>query len=107
VAIRLSTDRDTVTTAAGDVALVAFEIVDSAGTVVPNAANVVRVAVTGGGIVVLDNADLSDHDPYRTDRRRAFNGRGLAILRPTGAGPLRVTARADGLRDGAVTVIVR
>jgi len=109
VAIRVSTDRDTVTTAASDVALVTFEIVDSAGTVVPGAANVVHVAVTGGSIVVLDNADLSDHDPYRTDQRRAFNGRGLAILRPAGAGggPLRVTARADGLRDGTLTVTVR
>ena len=77
-------------------------------TVVPGAANAVHVAVTGGSIVVLDNADLSDHDPYRTDQRRAFNGRGLAILRPAGAGggPLRVTARADGLRDGTLTLIV-
>lgn len=106
-AIRLSPDRDTITAAAGDVALVTFEIVDSAGTVVPTADNVVRVVVTGGSIVALDNADLQDHDPYQSDHRRAFNGRGLAILRAAGRGLLRVTAHADGLRETTVTLMVR
>jgi beta-galactosidase len=106
-AIRLSTDRDTITTAPGDVAHVAFEIVDSAGTVVPTADNVVRITVTGGSIVALDNADLRDHDPYHSDRRHAFNGRGLAILRGAQPGPLRVTAEADGLESASVSVSVQ
>ena len=62
-AIRLTADRDTVTTAPGDVALVRFEIVDSAGTVVPAADNLVHVTVTGGSIVALDNADLQGPRP--------------------------------------------
>jgi beta-galactosidase len=106
-AIRLSGDRDTITAAPGDVALVTFEIVDSSGTVVPTAAQDVRVAVTGGSIVALDNADHQDHDPYQTDHRRAFNGRGLAILRATAPGVLRVTATAGGLRAATVTIVVR
>ena len=79
---------------------------DSAGTVVPTAGNGVRFTVTGGTIVALDNANLQDHDPYRTDRRAAFNGRGLAILRAAQPGVLRVEARADGLRSASVTVQV-
>ena len=106
-AIRLSPDRDTVTAAPGDVALVTFEIVDSAGTVVPTAVNDVRFTVTGGAIVALDNADHLDHDRYQSDHRHAFNGRGLAILRAAGPGVLRVTASADGLRQGSVTIDVR
>jgi beta-galactosidase len=105
-AIRLSVDRDTVTAAPGDVALVTFEIVDSAGTIVPTAGNVVTIGVTGGSIVALDNADEQDHDPYQTDHRHAFNGRGLAILRATQPGVLRVTASADGLRSASVSVAV-
>ena len=105
-AIRLSADRDTVTAAPGDVSLVTFEIVDSAGTIVPTAGNVVTVAVTGGSIMALDNADEQDHDPYQTEHRHAFNGRGLAILRATQPGVLRVTASADGLRSGTVSVAV-
>ncbi len=107
VAIRLRPDRDTVTDAPGDVALVRFEIVDSAGTVVPTADNAVRVTTTGGNLVALDNGDLRDHDVYSTDRRRAFNGRGLAILRAGRPGPLRVTAAADGLRGADLTIVVR
>ena len=79
-AIRLSADRDTITAGPGDVALIRFEIVDSAGVMVPTAGDLVRFEVTGGGILALDNGDLQDHAPYRSDRRHAFNGRGLAIV---------------------------
>ena len=106
-AIRLSADRDTIAAEPGDVSHVTFEIVDSAGTVVPTAGDLVRFTVAGGSIVALDNGDLQDHDPYQSDRRHAFEGRGLAILRGAGPGPLRLTASADGLRDAAVTVVVR
>src|SRR5262249_59661924 len=105
--IGFSADRDTITTAAGDVALVTYEIVDSAGIVVPTATNIVRFTTKGGSIVALDNADLRDLDPYRTDQRHAFNGRGLAILRAPSPGPLRVTAGADGLGTSSLTVQVR
>jgi beta-galactosidase len=105
-AIRLAADRDTVTATPGDVALVRFAIVDSAGTVVPTADNLVTVAATGGTVVATDNGDLRDHDPYRTDHKHAFDGRGLAIVRPAAPGVLRVTATAEGLRSGSLTVVV-
>jgi beta-galactosidase len=105
-AIRLTPDRDTVTSAPGDVALVRLEIVDAAGTVVPGAGDLVHVTVAGGSIVALDNADMRDHDPYRADSLRVFNGRGLAILRAAGPGVLRVAARADGLREARLTIQV-
>ena len=106
VAIRLSVDRDTITTGMGDVAHVSVEIVDSAGTVVPTADNVVRFEVTGGGILALDNANLRDLDPYRSNRRHAFNGRGLAIVRAAQPGMLALTASAEGLRPANVGVRV-
>jgi len=73
---------------------------------VPTADNLVHLTVAGGTIVALDNGDIRDHDPYRTDSRRAFNGRGLAILRASVPGPLTVTASADGLREARVTIQV-
>jgi beta-galactosidase len=106
VGIRLSVDRDTITTSPGDVVHVGFEIVDSAGTTVPTAGDLVRFTITGGSILALDNADLRDHDPYRADRRRAFNGRGLAIVRATAPGVLRLTAAADGLSGATRTILV-
>jgi beta-galactosidase len=106
VAIRLTPDRDTVTAAPGDVSLVRFEVVDSAGVVVPGADNLVRFSVTGGSMVALDNADMRDHDPYRSESRRAFNGRGLAILRAAQPGVLQLTGTADGLPPASVSVQV-
>jgi beta-galactosidase len=105
-ALRLTADGDTVTDGPGDVTHVTFEIVDSTGTVVPTAGDLVRFTVSGGAILALDNADLRDHDPYRSDRRRAFNGRGLAYLRASAPGTLTVTAAADGLRSASVRVQV-
>jgi beta-galactosidase len=107
VAVRLSVDRDTIAAVPADVAHVTFEIVDAAGAVVPTADDLVRFTVTGGSLVALDNADLKDHDSYRSDRRRAFNGRGLAILRAAAPGSLTVTAGADGLGGASVTIVVR
>jgi beta-galactosidase len=105
-AIRLTAERDTVTTAPGDVALVRLAVVDSAGTVVPTADNLVRVTVAGGNLVALDNADMRDHDPYGSDARHAFNGRGLAIVRAIEPGELRVTATSDGLKEAVLTIQV-
>jgi beta-galactosidase len=105
-AIRLSADRDTITAGPGDVAHVTFEIVDSAGTVVPTADNLVRFTISGGDILALDNANLEDLDPYGAGRRHAFNGRGLAIVRATQPGQLRLTAEADGLPPVSISVSV-
>jgi beta-galactosidase len=105
-AIRLAVDRDTITTGPGDVAHVTCEIVDSAGTVVPTADNLVSFTVAGGRTLVVDNANLQDLDPYRSDRRHAFNGRGLAILGAHEPGVLRVSASADGLRPASVRMRV-
>ena len=107
-ALRLSVERDTITSGSGDVASVTFEVVDSAGVVVPTASNVVRFAISGAGgrIVALDNADLTDHEPYRSDHREAFNGRGLAIVQATQPGAIRLSAMADGLRGAALSIVV-
>ena len=84
-----------------------FEIVDSAGTVVPTADNSGRHSrSTGGSILALDNANLQDLDPYRSDRRHAFNGRGLAILGATQPGLLRLTASANGLAPASLSLRV-
>jgi beta-galactosidase len=105
-AVRLVADRDTVTTTPGDVAHVAFEIVDAAGLVVPTALDTVRFAATGGTILALDNADLREHQRRRTDLRRAFNGRGIAYLRAAAPGTLTLTATAAGLAPATARVTV-
>ncbi len=105
VALRASSVDDTVTTGMGDVAMIRIAVVDSAGTVVPSAANDVHVTVTNGAVVVMDNADQRDHQPYRTDTRHAYNGWVMAVIRPAGPGLVRVTASAAGLRPADATFV--
>jgi beta-galactosidase len=102
VAIRLTPYRDTVSTSLGEVGHVTFEIIDSAGTVVPEAKNLVSVSVTGGELLVLDNSDLRVHSAREPGTIEAYNGRGLAILKATNAGSIEVTAAAEGLRPATV-----
>ena len=105
-AIRLSSDRHTITTGTEDVAHVTFEIVDSAGVVVPTAENVVRITARGGRVLVVENANLLDLERYRADQRRAFNGRGLALLEAAEPGVLRVSAGSPGLRSASLKLQV-
>lgn len=108
-ALRLSVDRDTIDAGERDVAHVRVEVVDANGTVVPNASNRIRFEVTGAGrLLAVGNGDPRDHDPYQADSRRAFHGLALAFIEAgEQPGPIRVTARADGLRAASVEVVVR
>jgi beta-galactosidase len=127
-AIRLTPYADSVTTTLGEVAHVTFEIVDSAGIVVPTATNQVHVSVTGDGkLLVLDNADLRAHSAREPGTIEAYNGRGLAILKATRSrskpgtrvarvepdhvrvvpepeGVIEVTASAPGLRSATIRI---
>jgi beta-galactosidase len=105
VAVRLVADRDTVTNGSGDVALVRYDIVDSAGVVVPGADNVVHVTVTGGTLTAMDNADMRYHGRYQVDSLPVLNGRGLAIIKPIGP-TLTVTATAGTLKTGQLSIPV-
>ncbi len=105
-ALRLTAARDTLTTAPGDVLLARLEVVDTAGVVVPGASHEVRVAVRGGALLTLDNADLQDLTPYGGDRRRVYHGRGLAVVHAGSPGTLTITATADGLTPATLTLPV-
>ncbi|MBO7663469.1 MAG: DUF4982 domain-containing protein [Clostridia bacterium] len=68
-----------------DLAFVEISAEDEAGRPVHNARDQVRVTVEGGGrLVGLDNGDSTDPDPYKTDTRRLFGGRLLAIVASNG-----------------------
>jgi beta-galactosidase len=79
---------------------VEIQVVDAAGRRVYRATNEIEVQVTGGELVAVDNADLRDTSPVRANRRKAFQGRILAIVRRSGSGPVTVQASAPGLKAG-------
>ena len=58
-------------------------------------------------MLALDNGDMKDLDPYRADRVRAFNGRGIAYLRGLEPGSLTIHVSSAGLRGADRTLVVR
>ncbi|MBN2213536.1 MAG: DUF4982 domain-containing protein [Bacteroidales bacterium] len=104
--VRLSSDRNSISADAVDVAHIQFEITDAEGRVVPGADNPVKFAVEGNGrIIGVDNGNPFDHDSYKLLQRRAFHGLGLAIVQSTmNAGNIRITATSDGLEGDSVVI---
>ena len=100
-ALSLAADRDTLFGGCGDMAFLTVSALDESGAAVENAADRVRVRVTGGGVLLgMDNGDSTDTDEYQTCSRRLFSGKLLLIVgAQPGAGEIRVQVSADGLAD--------
>jgi len=107
-AIRLSVDREVIAVETRDAAHVTVEIVDSAGVIVPIADNLVHFTVEGQGrLIGVDNGNPIDHDSFKDTKRKAFNGLCLAIVQSARRpGNIRLTARADGLKEASVEIKV-
>jgi beta-galactosidase len=87
-----------------DVCYVRATIVDAKGIPTPNAAAAITFRLAGPAeIAAVDNGALADHDSFRGDTRKTFQGSCVAILRATAdAGRITLTASAENLADGAV-----
>jgi beta-galactosidase len=87
-----------------DLAYVAIELRDPAGVLVTGADVPVTVAVTGAGVLAgLGSGAPRTTERFDATRRTTFDGRALAVVRPTGPGPVEVTVTAEGLE----AVVVR
>jgi len=107
--IRLSVDRDTLKAGERGAANVKVEVVDEAGNIVPTADNLVHFSLAGPGkIIGVDNGDPAEHSSYKADRRKAFNGLCLAVVRPTNtAGTIMITAASEGLKTSTLQLQVQ
>jgi beta-galactosidase len=107
VAIRLKTDRKTILNDNEDLALIAVEIVDAKGRVVPGAANEVTFTVEGAAVNGgVGNGDPSDHDPDKSNKRKAFHGLCMVLAQSNGkTGKVKVTAKAAGLKSATIELV--
>jgi len=104
--IELKAGREKLTPEWDEVSYVTAEVTDEAGMVTPSASNGVTFQITGpGAVAAVDNADSASHEPFQGLERRAFQGRGMAVIRATGAkGRITVSASSAGLATGSVTI---
>ncbi|MCX4705592.1 glycoside hydrolase family 2 TIM barrel-domain containing protein [Streptomyces sp. NBC_01373] len=104
-AVRLTADRRSLAADGRSLAFVTADIVDARGVIVPDAEHLISFDVRGGSLAGLDNGREESAERYQASTRTAFHGKALAIVRSgTEPGPLKVTARVEGLRSHTVSV---
>jgi beta-galactosidase len=83
-----------------DIAHLTIQIVDANDQIVPTAGNEIMLDIDGPSrIIGMDNGDPTDHDSFKSNHRKAFNGLCLAILQTNRQpGRIHVTAHSPGLR---------
>ncbi|MEE1800687.1 glycoside hydrolase family 2 TIM barrel-domain containing protein [Streptomyces sp. JV176] len=105
--LRAEADRPVIGAADGDLAYVTLTLTDTAGTLHTGADRPVSVEVTGDGVLAgFGSADPSTEERFDAKERHTYQGRALAVIRPTGTGEIRLTAAAPGCEPAEVTVTV-
>ncbi|MGC2728262.1 MAG: DUF4982 domain-containing protein, partial [Candidatus Sulfotelmatobacter sp.] len=104
--IGLSSDRESITADPGAVAHLTVHILDEKGRVVPTADNEITFEIEGSGsLLATDNGNPASHEDYKSNRRKAFNGLCLAIVKSNGrTGEIQVKAVSPGLQAARVTI---
>jgi len=104
--IELKTDRATIASNGEDVSVIAVEIQDADGRIVPTAMNDVAFSLSGAGrIIGVGNGDPSSHEADRATKRSAFNGLCMALVQSTKqSGAITISASSPGLASAAVTI---
>lgn len=106
-ALQMATDRGAIAADGRDLAFVTVTVADVAGQAVPRSAPWLTFTLDGPGeIVATDNGDPTDHTPFKSSQRRAFNGLALAIVRLNHGAKAPVTLRvsSEGLTAAAVVI---
>ncbi len=108
-AIRLSADRTEIKADAEDISDVKVEIVDKQGWVVPTADSQIAFEIQGEGeLAGTDNGNPVDTTSMKSNRRKAFNGLALVVIRSTlKAGTIRLSAGSAGLKSATLEIVSR
>jgi beta-galactosidase len=107
--IRLRTDRPALLADAEDVSVVAVEIVDAQGRVVPTADQQVSFVVQGPGhLLGVGNGNPTSHEADKANTRQAFNGLCMAIVQASrGTGAITLQATSPGLKSTTLKIPVQ
>jgi len=104
--IELIADRKAIKADGRDLSFITVRILDKDGNVVPNADNLVNFKINGQGFIAgVDNGNETDHEPFKTSYRKAFNGLALAIVQAKEkAGTVSFTATSEGLKGATIVL---
>lgn len=102
----LRPDRQKISADGEDLSVIAVEVQDAQGRIMPIASNEVTFEISGAGkLIGVGNGDPSCHESDKGNKRSAFNGLCMAFVQANKqAGEIRVAASANGL-EGASLII--
>jgi beta-galactosidase len=101
--IVLVADRKTLGLTWDDVSHIEVRLVDANGTIVPDASDPVKFEISGPGrIIAVDSGSVVSTEPFQASERKAYQGRCLAIVRATGKGSFKLTAKSGDLEAASV-----
>jgi len=104
--IEISADRPVITADGQDLSFVTVRILDKDGNLVPDAGNTVNFKLDGDAFIAgVDNGDPLNHDSFKVNYRKAYNGLALAIVQAKQkAGFVKLTATSNGLQAASIQI---
>jgi hypothetical protein len=103
--VALTAERTRIAADSDDLAFVEITLTDAAGTIVGDADRLVRVSVDGPAVLAgLGTGRARTEESFGAAEVTTYDGRALAIVRPTGAGEITVTVDAGGAGTATLTV---
>lgn len=110
VALRLTGDKTTIKSDGEDLIFLTADVVDERGDVVPRSKPDLTFTIDDPGeIVATDNGDANDRVSFASLKRKAFNGKALAIVKAKKGytGNMTICVKSTGLADGKIELNVR
>jgi beta-galactosidase len=107
--LRLRPDRAEIRADGQDLCFVTVEVTDEQGNWCPLADDTIEYNLVGPGtIAAVGSGDLTSREPYQANPRKVYQGRGLIVVRSSGAGgTLTLTAQSPGLEPASVDIHAR
>jgi hypothetical protein len=103
--LRAAADRERIRATSDDLAFVSITLAGENGVTHMGRDRTVEVAVSGPATLLgLGSACPETEESYVSSRHSTFDGRALAVIRPTGPGNIVVTVEAEGCDPVSVPV---
>jgi beta-galactosidase len=107
LSLTLTSDRDELEADTSALAFVDVTLIDDAGIVQNASDREVRISVTGAGVLQgFGSAAPVTDESFHDEVCRTFDGRAIAVIRPTEQGTVTLTAEAEGCEPVQATLTV-
>lgn len=107
--LSLTADRSTIYADGEDLSFITVGVMDENGVIVPRASDQISFTIDGPGkIVGVANGDPTNHESFKGQTHKAFNGKCLVVLQAgREKGNMVLTATAPGLKQSTINIQIK